>query len=45
MALEKIDTNQGMPVITLIIGYAVGNGIQARKGATVDPIIGPRNDG
>lgn len=45
MALDKLDTSQGMPVITLIIGYAVGNGIQARKGAPVDPIIGPRNDG
>jgi len=29
-----------MPVLTLIIGYAVGNGIAARQGAKVEPIIG-----
>jgi hypothetical protein len=40
MALESIEQQSGMPVLTLIIGYAVGNGIAARQGAKVEPIIG-----
>jgi hypothetical protein len=40
MALESIEQASGMPVLTLIIGYAVGNGIAARQGARVEPIIG-----
>ena len=40
MALESIEQQSGMPVLTLIIGYAVGNGIAARQGARVEPIIG-----
>jgi hypothetical protein len=40
MALESIEQESGMPVLTLIIGYAVGNGIAARQGARVEPIIG-----
>ena len=44
MALDKLDTSQGMPVITLIIGYAVGNTMSASKRETVEPIIGPKVD-
>ncbi len=40
IAVRAIDSGTGMPVITLIVGYAVGNGIAARKGDSVDPIIG-----
>ena len=40
MALESIEQSSGMPVLTLIIGYAVGNGIAARQGSPVEPIIG-----
>lgn len=40
MAVRAIDSSTGMPVITLIVGYAVGNGIAARKGDPVEPIIG-----
>ena len=42
IAVRAIDANTGMPVITLIVGYAVGNGIAARKGDPVEPIIGPK---
>lgn len=42
MAVRAIDSSTGMPVITLIVGYAVGNGIAARKGDPVEPIIGRR---
>lgn len=44
MAVRAIDQNTGMPVITLIIGYAVGNGIAARQGQEVSPIIGKKHD-
>ena len=44
MALNSIDQDTGMPVLTLVIGYAVGNGIAARSGQTVSPIIGKKDD-
>ncbi len=40
MALEAIDSATGTGMIGTIIGYAVGNGIAARQGKPVDPIIG-----
>lgn len=45
MALDKIDMSQGMPIFTLIIGYAVGNTMSASKREPVEPIIGPRDHG
>jgi hypothetical protein len=44
MAIGKLDMENGMPVLTLIIGYAVGNGIAARQGEPVQPIIGRKYD-
>jgi hypothetical protein len=40
IAVGSIDSNQGLPIITMIVGYAVGNGIAAKKGDPVEPIIG-----
>jgi hypothetical protein len=40
MALEAIDSATGTGMIGTIIGYAVGNGIAARQGKPVEPIIG-----
>jgi len=40
MALNAIDKATGTGMIGTIIGYAVGNGIAARQGKPVDPIIG-----
>jgi hypothetical protein len=42
MATEAIASDAGLPILTTIIGYAVGNGIAARKGDPVDPIIGKK---
>ena len=42
MAVNAIDSDTGVPILTTIIGYSVGNGIAARKGDPVDPIIGPK---
>jgi hypothetical protein len=42
MAIEAIDNQTGMPVFTMIVGYAVGNGIAAKRGDQVTPIIGTK---
>jgi phosphotransferase system glucose/maltose/N-acetylglucosamine-specific IIC component len=39
IAIGAIDQDQGLPIITMIIGYAVGNGIQALSNKQVEPII------
>jgi hypothetical protein len=44
IAVSSIDSDQGLPIITMIVGYAVGNGIAARNGEPVEPIIGPKAD-
>lgn len=42
MATKAISSDAGLPIVTTIIGYAVGNGIAAKKGDPVDPIIGKK---
>lgn len=42
IAVDAITPETGMPVITLIVGYAVGNGIAARNDSPVEPIIGKK---
>ena len=39
LALKAIDTSQGLPVITMIVGYSVGNGMAALTNKPVEPII------
>ena len=39
LAINAIETDQGLPVITLITGYSVGNGMAALTNKPVDPII------
>ena len=42
-ALDKLDQASFNAIGGLIVGYAVGNGIAARSGARVDPIIGSKD--
>ena len=42
MAVNAIASETGVPILTTIIGYAVGNGIAARRGDEVTPIIGKK---
>jgi hypothetical protein len=42
LAVNAIDESAGTGLIGMIAGYAVGNGIAARKGEDVTPIIGKR---
>ena len=39
IAVGAIEQDQGLPIITMIIGYAVGNGIQALSNKQVEPMI------
>ena len=40
IAVNAIDQDAGLPVITAIVGYGIGNGFAAKQGVPVDPIIG-----
>jgi len=44
IAVRAIDANQGLPIITLVTGYAVGNTMSASKREHVSPIIGYKDD-
>ena len=39
IAVGSIDQDQGLPIITMIVGYSVGNGMAALTNKTVEPII------
>ena len=43
IAVDAINQDAGLPVITAIVGYAIGNGIAAKQGQPVQPIIGPKS--
>ena len=40
MATDSISRDAGVGLLSAIIGYAIGNGLAARAGVSVDPIIG-----
>ena len=42
MMAGKLDMDNGVPILTLVIGYAVGNGIAARSGTNAGPVIGTK---
>ena len=42
LATDSVDQSAGTGLIGMIAGYAVGNGIAARRGDEVTPIIGPK---
>ena len=42
IAVDAITAESGLPVITAIVGYAIGNGIAAKQGQPVEPIIGKK---
>lgn len=43
LALGAIDKATGTGMIGTILGYAVGNGIAAKQGVPVNPIIGNKD--
>jgi hypothetical protein len=42
MGVGAISSETGVPILTTIIGYSVGNGIAAKQGQPVEPIIGKK---
>lgn len=42
LALGKITNEAGLPIISAIVFYGIGNGVAARSGKTSEPIIGPK---
>ena len=40
MALDRIEAQMGMTLVTAITFYAIGNGIGAKSNTPVEPIIG-----
>ncbi|HEY7821745.1 MAG TPA: hypothetical protein VIG24_02870 [Acidimicrobiia bacterium] len=43
LATNSVEQSAGTGLIGMIAGYAVGNGIAARKGEEVTPIIGKKS--
>lgn len=43
MAVDKVSTDAGLPLISAVIFYGIGNGVQARTGKPSEPVIGPRD--
>ena len=43
LAVNAVDQSAGTGLIGMIAGYAVGNGIAARRGDEVTPIIGKKS--
>lgn len=43
LALGKITNEAGLPLISAIVFYGIGNGVAAKTGKPSEPIIGPRN--
>ena len=39
IAVNAINSDQGLPIITMIVGYSVGNGMAALTNKAVEPII------
>jgi hypothetical protein len=45
MVADSIANEAGTGMLGTIVGYAVGNGIAAKGGKPVEPIIGKKADG
>jgi hypothetical protein len=39
LSIGKLQTSEGVPILTMIIGYSVGNGMAALTNKPVEPII------
>jgi hypothetical protein len=42
LAVEAIPVEAGTGMIGSVLGYAIGNGIAAKQGVAVEPIIGKK---
>lgn len=44
LAVGKITTEAGLPIISAIVFYGIGNGVAAKTGQDSTPVIGKKND-
>ena len=42
LAVGRVTTEAGLPIISAIVFYGIGNGVAARSGEPAEPVIGPR---
>ena len=42
MVFDKIDMASGVPMLTMIIGYSIGNGVNARQGNDTSNVFGAK---
>lgn len=45
LALGRVTTEAGLPIISAIVFYGIGNGVAARTGKASEPVIAPKNNG
>lgn len=43
LALGRVTTEAGLPIISAIVFYGIGNGVAARGGKSSEPIIAPKH--
>ena len=44
LAVSKISQEAGLPIISAIVFYGIGNGVAAKGGKDSPKIFGPKND-
>ena len=44
LATNSIDQNAGLPMISAIVFYGIGNGVAAKNGKDTPKIFGPKNE-
>lgn len=42
LALGRVTTEAGLPIISAIVFYGIGNGVAAKTGKPSEPIIAPK---
>lgn len=45
LAIGRVSTEAGLPIISAIVFYGIGNGVAARAGKPSEPVIAPKNNG
>ena len=43
MVADKIDMASGVPILTMVIGYGIGNGVNSRSGEPPSNIFGKKS--
>lgn len=43
LALGRVTTEAGLPIISAIVFYGIGNGVAAKTGKPSEPIIAPKS--